>query len=273
MAYLTINVIEIMTIFLAFYIDYNWLSYGYLLANLTYFVILLFICAKKNLKYYLILKQEEFKLFSKILIPIFLSSIITDINSMIDKIFASHSGTGIVSTLSYATNIKTVTLIIASGFLTVLFPKISKKSVESDFKEFKRIVKKSFFIIIGIYLPITILFIVFSRDIVKCVYYRGAFDTDALSRTALCLKMYIIGIMGISIRDLYVKALYCLEEGSFVTIISVISVGANILLNIFLYTKIGYVGLPLATSLAVWIINPLLIYYYRKCINKRIQNG
>lgn len=268
-AYLVINIIEIMTIFLAFYIDYNWLSYGYLLANFTYLVILVIICIKKNLKYHLVLKKEELSLFSKILVPIFLSSIITDINSMIDKIFASKSDTGIVSTLSYATNIKTVTLIVAAGFLTVLFPKISKKCVEKKFNEFKEMIKKSFFMIIGIYLPITIFFIVFSQSIVKFVYYRGAFDIDSLNKTSICLKMYIIGITGISIRDLYIKALYCLEKGKFVIIISIISVAINILLNIILFRKIGYVGLPLATSLAVWIINPLLVCYYKKCINKR----
>lgn len=268
-AYLTINIIEIMTIFLAFYIDYNWLSYGYLLANFTYLVILILLCIKKNLRYSLVLKKEELRLFSKLLIPIFLSSIITDINSMIDKIFASNSGTGTVSTLSYATNIKTVTLIIAAGFLTVLFPKLSKKSVEKNFNEFERMIKKSLLVIIGIYIPITVLFMIFSKDIVKFVYYRGAFDIDSLNKTSLCLKMYIIGITGISIRDLYIKALYCLEKGKFIIFISAISVFANTLLNIILFKNMGYGGLPLATSLAVWIINPMLIYYYQKCINKQ----
>ena len=270
-AYLTVNIIEIITILIAFYIDCNWLSYGYLLANFIYLVILVFLCIKKNLKYQLVLKKEEIRIFSKILIPIFFSSVITDINSMIDKIFASNSGTGIVSTLSYATNIKTVTLIIAAGFLTVLFPKISKKIVERDFINFKKIIKKSLLIILIIYIPITIFFITFSVNIVKIVYYRGAFDLDSLNKTSICLQMYVIGVTGISIRDLYIKALYCLEKGRFVIGISIISVAINTLLNIMLFRRLGYVGLPLATSLSVWIVILILIYYYKKNIKELIN--
>ncbi len=268
-AYLVINVIEIVTIFLAFYVDYIWLAYGYLIANLTYLVILLFFCVRKNFAYNFMFKKEEFKLFSKILIPIFLSSVITDINSMIDKMFASNCGMGIVSTLSYATNIKTVTLIIAAGILTVLFPKISKKYVERNFTEFKKLITKSLLVIIGIYVPITIVFIIFSKEIVKIVYFRGAFDLDSLTKTSLCLKMYIIGIMGISIRDLYIKALYCMEKGKFVIVISAISVITNIVLNIIFFEKIGYAGLPFATSLSVWIIIPIIIGYYKGSVRKQ----
>ena len=75
--------------------------------------------------------------------------------------------------------------------------------------------------------------------------------------------------MGISIRDLYIKALYCMEKGKFVIVISVISVIVNIVLNIILFEKIGYVGLPLATSLAVWIIIPIIIGYYKRSVRKK----
>ena len=83
--------------------------------------------------------------------------------------------------------------------------------------------------------------------------------------------MYVIGVTGISIRDLYIKALYCLEKGRFVIGISIISVAINTLLNLMLFRRLGYVGLPLATSLSVWIVIPILIYYYKKNIKELIN--
>lgn len=272
-SYLVINIIEIFTIFVAFYFDYRWLSYGYLVANFVYFIILLVLCIKKNFTYHLLICKSDIKIFSKILIPVFISSIVTDVNSMIDKMFASNSGTGIVSTLSYSTNIKTVSLILAAGFLTVLFPKISKKCVEGQYEVFNHMIYKGLLTIIMIYIPISLLSIFFSKYIVKLVYFRGAFDFDALIKTSNCLKMYIIGITGISIRDLYIKALYCLEKGNLVIIISVLSVMANVLLNALLFERLGYIGLPLATSLSVWIVIPILIFFYKSNIRKKIRKG
>lgn len=266
-AYLIINIIEIFTILVAYKFNYMWLSYGYLIANLTYFIILVFVCKIKKIKYSIIIfEKKEIKIFIKILIPIFISSIITDVNSLVDKIFASKFETGIVSTLSYATNIKTVFLIIAAGYLTVLFPKMSKKFVEKKYFEFNQSIKEGLMIILLIYVPLTFATIILSKNIVSLVYFRGAFDIDALNRTSTCLIMYVVGIAGISIRDLYIKSLYCMEKGNAVIIISVVSVIFNIFLNYLLSSILGYIGLPLATSLSVWIILPLLIIIYNKNI-------
>ena len=162
-------------------------------------------------------------------------------------------------------------MIIAAGYLTVLFPKISKKIVEKKYNEFNKNIKEGLVIILLIYIPITIFIIAFSNIIVRLVYYRGAFDSTALQRTSECLIMYTIGIAGISIRDLYIKALYCLERGREVILVSVVSVGFNIILNIILSSQIGYIGLPLATSLSVWLILPLLIYIYHKNVKKYLN--
>lgn len=268
-SYLIINIIEILTIFIAFYCNYKWLSYGYLIANCIYFCILFFLSYGKGLRYKIYMSKKDFNIFKKILVPVFLSSIITDVNSMVDKMFASKFDTGTISILSYATNIKTVFLIIAAGFLTVLFPKISKKSVDNKIEEFDKKIKESAFLLILIYIPITIFAIIFSRYIVKFVYFRGFFDEAALVKTTNCLIMYTIGITGISLRDLYIKALYCWEKGNFVIFISFISVLINIIMN-FIFSKLfGYIGLPLATSLSVWCIIPILFVYYKHYIKER----
>lgn len=264
--YLIINIIEIISIIFAFYINYIWLSYGYLIANFMYFLILAVICKKKGLKYNLKIFKKDVLVFINILFPVFLSSIITDANSMFDKIFASYFGEGTVSTLSYATNIKTVSLIIAAGFLYVLYPNISKTIVEKKYTSFNNKIKKGMIYILMFYIPLTLICILFSKQIVSLVYFRGAFGSESLIKTSNTLVMYFIGIAGISIRDLYIKALYCLEKGKFVIFISFTSVICNIILNIILSKKIGYIGIPLATSLSVWIIIPILILYYKKNI-------
>lgn len=270
-SYLVINTIEILTIFIAFHTNYKWLSYGYLIANFTYFIILVILSYLKGLRYKLILSKIDINLFIKILLPVFLSSIITDVNTMVDKIFASKFGEGIVSTLSYATNIKTVFLIVAAGYLTVLYPNISKLVVEKKYVHFNEKIKNGFKTMIFIYIPLTVIIFLFSSSIIRIVYYRGSFDNEALLNTSSCMIMYGIGIAGICLRDLYIKALYCLNKGKIVTFVSFVSVLLNILLNVILSNKFGYVGLPLATSLSVWLVVPLLFVYYKNYYKKNIS--
>ena len=56
-------------------------------------------------------------------------------------------------------------------------------------------------------MPLTIITMLLSKQFVRIVYFRGAFDSDALIKTSNCLMMYTIGILGISLRD-YISSLY-----------------------------------------------------------------
>ena len=64
-----------------------------------------------------------------------------------------------------------------------------------------------------------------------------------------------------------------MEKGKIIILISAISVFLNVVLNYILYSKLGYIGLPLATSISVWIIIPILIIYYLKIIKVTIKKN
>lgn len=269
-SYLIINIVEILTIFLAFYVDVQWLASGYLIANLLYLLILMILCRRNGYKHYWIINNRHAKLFGKIFVPVLLSSLVVEINAMVDKIFASNFETGIVSTISYSVNIRTVLLIVAGGGLTVLFPLISRKSVEKRIDDFRMNIKKAAKYMTLLYIPVTIIVIFFAEKIVSFVYFRGEFNVNSLMATANCLRMYAIGMWGICIRDLLIKALYCFEKGREITAISCFSVVVNIILNCVLSAAIGYAGLPLATSISATLSIIPLYYCYKKSLNSTL---
>lgn len=267
-AFLTINIIEILAIFLAFYKNVNWLSYGFLIANFIYCIILMIIAIKKKFRYKLYFSFEDIKKIKNILLPVFFSSIVYDISVMVDKIFASNYDVGTVSILNYAANMQSVFLIIAAGFITVIYPKLAKNVADHEYDVFSNKISNSRKILIIIHVPIIIFLIFFSKDITKMVYYRGAFEIEALIGTSKAFILYSLGIIAIAIRDLYIKSLYFLNKGKTVILISLLSVLLNIIFNFILSKVMGYTGLALATSLSNWIILPILIYIYNKTIKK-----
>lgn len=265
-SFLLVNIVETATIALAFWFNIQWLAYGYLLANFIFLAIITLLCYKKGFRYSFMLNKKHILLFKKILIPVLLSSIIVEVNAAIDKAFASNFETGVVSAISYSTNIRSVLLIIAAGILTVLFPKISKLSAEKQIENLRNTVKKAAKVIFAIYVPMTAMSILFAESVVKIVYLRGEFNDDSLISTTNCLVMYSFGLLGICIRDLLVKALYSLEKGKTIICISVMSVTLNIILNIIITKIIGYSGLPLATSISATVSVLPLYYQYRKAV-------
>lgn len=264
---LLLNIVEIAAIYLAVRYNYMWLAYGFLIANAICLVALVILSTRRGFRYKFSLSKRHVNIFKKVFIPVLISSLIVDVNFMVDKMFASSFETGTVSMLSYAINIRSVLLIIAAGILTVLFPKISKISSDNQIEKLQIKIKRILKIILLIYIPLTIIMLIAARPLVGIVYSRGEFGEESVIRTSLYLSMYIIGIAGISVRDLYIKALYCLEKGKYVTFISIASVLINVILNFVLSNIMGPSGLALATSLSAIIATVPLYFYYLRTVH------
>ena len=83
---------------------------------------------------------------SKILhlsLPVFLGIAIYDINTMLDRSFASTLSIGNVSQLTYANKIETLLIsIFVSAITTVVYPEISHKVAEQDKEGLKQVFQK-----------------------------------------------------------------------------------------------------------------------------------
>ena len=99
-------------------------------------------------------------------------------------------------------------------------------------------------------IPSSAYIILLSYPIVSVLFGRGAFSEANVSDTAQCMLFYSIGIVFVALRTVYTRALYALKKVKSVTIISVITLGTNALLNAILVNTLGLKGLALATSIA-----------------------
>lgn len=270
--YLVINIVEIFTLFFAAYFNILWLSYGYLLANFLYFFLVIVFSYKKGFKYKLCLNKNSIQLFIKILIPVLISCMLVDINSMVDKMFASFYNNGVISALGYAINIRSVCLIAASGYITVLYPKLAKLYTNEQYNDFNVLIKKSLIIGSIVYVPASILLFFLSRFVTMIVYFRGSFNEESLDLTSLCVAMYALGMASITIRDIFIKALYCMKCGKMIIITSLINVVLNVGLNFLLTKFLGYSGIPLATSISATCMIPILFIFYKKKLNSMNVN-
>lgn len=186
-----------------------------------------------------------------LIFPIVLGSMVDKINTIIDKTLASELVQGSISALNYANRINSL---ILSAFVmtitTVIYPMLSKEFADKNVKYAKAILKKSMNVILIIVIPTTIGIIVLAFPIIRLLFERGAFDSNATKMTSLALIAYSFGLVGVSLRNIFNKAFYSLKDTKAPMKNGVLAIAINIILNLILIKPMAHIGLALATSIA-----------------------
>ncbi len=258
--------IQIVFIIISGIISSKMLVYGYLAANISYFAILLFFSFKNNFSYrFKISFTKELKQAFSILIPVFFSSMIMQINVLIDKTFASVLQEGSISALNYASVLKGFIIVIFMiAINTMIYPMLSKAFAEKNIIKFKDIFSKGTNIIIILFVPITVGAIILSKPAISFIFERGEFGNTSVIMTTSAFIMYTVGVLAISLRDVITKVFYSMQDTKSMLYISALALALDIIFNILLIKPMGHAGLALGTSLSAIITIPIFFIVLRK---------
>src|SRR5699024_9975136 len=118
-------------------------------------------------------------------LPLIVGASLSQINILIDRTIASHIVSGGLSSLNYADRLNLVIQGLAvSAISIILYPIISRLFLEKKMIEYKTIIRKSLMFLIFIMLPSSMVFIIFSEEIVSLIFGRGEFDIQAIRLTS-----------------------------------------------------------------------------------------
>lgn len=262
---LVVSSTQLLVIFLSSKLGKEVLIYGTVLSNMVQLLVL-YIFSSKNgfgFKYELSITPEIKKSFI-ILGPIFISSMLSQINAFVNKIFASGLVEGSISALNYSGILRTfIHYIFTVALTTLIYPMLSKSMAENDMTSVKKIVSKSINLVIILFIPMTVGAILLSKPAISFVYERGVFGSDSTAMTAIALQMYLLGLSAFALKDILTKVFYAMQDTKAVMYISILTVGSCIMLSIILVNPMKHAGLALATSLSEIVTLPLFFYYLR----------
>ena len=217
---------------------------------------------RKGYKYnfYINFKDDNLIKIIKWSIPIIITTAIADLNTIIDRQFSSWIMVGGISYLSYSS--RTINAFRTALFIpviTVLFPNFSKKVTQDKIDEVSNTATNSLSILTIISIPLTVMLMYFSKDIITLIFQRGAFDTNSTMITSICLKYYAIGLFGYAVLAITSKLYHSLTNTKTPMYISLLGLTINIILNALLYKRVGISGLAISTSVST-IIMAILQY-------------
>lgn len=266
--YIVINLVIILGIMAASERHPETLIYGEALAwVIATFFLGLYARKRYNLRYRpsIPVHDSYIMLQLKLAIPLGASRLISELNGVSDRIFASLLGEGVTSALSYANRVQSIFYTLTTSvFLSVCYPRMNRCFAAGDKEQGMYYVRKAVMLAAYISIPAACGLFVFAKPMTALLFERGSFTADSTAVTAGCLAFYALGIPFYALRETAAKALGANMQQKKIMKNTILSVVFNILLNLTLYRPLGHIGLALATSLTGVVVSVLAIGDLRK---------
>ena len=260
-----LNIVLILSLITSYLFDLNYvyqLSYGVTVAGLIQLIFLIY----ATLKFYrpnLLLSfkfSSKLKFFFRKLLPSILSSGVTQINILVGTIIASFQA-GAVSYLYYADRVYQINLAIAGIAVgTVSLPVLSKALKNKNLKKIAAIQNKSFELSLLLSVPASFGLIFASDQIVNALFGYGTFSAIDVEMTAIALKFFGYGVPAFALIKILSNFFFARNNTITPFYISSFIVLLNITLSVSFFNKLGFIIIPIATSVSTWV--GVIIYTY-----------
>ena len=262
--FVIVNVIIILSIIIANPSNDIILALGYTFSMMVAcFILGLYFVSKGNIKFTPRLKGAllEFKSLLIVAIPVGLSFMVNQLNSVTDSIFSSMFNIGVTSGLNYANKIQSIFLTLTTTvFMTIVFPRLNYFFAKSKYSEGMYYIKKGILLSALLSIPFAAFMAVYSKELIILIFQRGAFNELSTAITSNCLSMYAIGIPFYAFVEIGSRTLTASMKQKLILRDTSIAVAFNIIADYVLMNTIGYAGLSMATSISGIL---LFLLYFR----------
>ena len=236
------------------------LSYGVTFAGIIQLVFLIFV-TRKYYKPKLIFKlkiSSKVKFFLKRLLPSIFSSGVTQINILVGTIIASFE-TSAVSYLYYADRVYQINLAIAGIAVgTVSLPALTKALKKKNIFNIKKIQNKSIELSLLLSIPGSLGLIIAAEEIANALFGYGSFSEKNVIITAQAIKYFGYGVPAFALIKVLSNFFFARDNTMTPFYISFFVVLSNIIISLSFFKEIGFIIIPISTSISTWI--GVLIY-------------
>ena len=245
---------------LIYYLSYGVSLAGFLQLIFLYNYVLKYFSFEFNFK---LKASNKVKFFFKKLLPSIFSSGVTQVNILIGTIIASFQASA-VSYLYYADRIYQINLAIAGIAIgVVVLPKLSKYVQSKKKSKILLIQNKALELSLFLSLPATIAIIIGSKQIVSALFGYGSFDETSVNNSSLALYYFALGLPAFALIKVFSSFFFANHDTKTPFYISLISVILNIFISIYFFSEIGFIIIPIATSISSWF-NSILLFLFLK---------
>ena len=251
---------------LVYYLAYGVSIAGILQLFFLYKFVNKFYSIKFNIK---IRINKKVKIFFKKLLPSIFSSGVTQINILVGTIIASFQ-TSAVSYLYYADRIYQINLAIAGIAIgVVVLPQLSKHIQTKKKDKILLIQNKALELSLFLSLPASVALLISSEQIISALFGYGSFDKVSALNSGKALYYFALGLPAFSLIKIFSTFFFANHNTKIPFYISLLSVILNIAVSVCYFNSIGFIIIPIATTISSWF-NAILLFIFLK--NEKLFN-
>ena len=214
-------------------------------------------------------KHEGVDRIMKLMLPAIFGMSVTQINLLLNTIWASFMQDGSVSWLYSAERMTELPLgLIGVAIGTVILPSLSERNAEQDQTKFRAMMDWATKIIVLVGLPASIALFMLSTPIIQALFQRGAFTLEDTQMTALALQCMSAGVISFMLIKVFAPGFYARQDTKTPVRVGIMSVAANAILNVVFigFFKLidwhaEHMALALASSGSA-LVNAGMLYFY-----------
>ena len=170
-----------------------------------------------------------------------------------------------VSYLYYADRIYQINLALAGIAIgVVVLPQLSKYVQLRKKDQVHFIQNKALELSMFLSLPATIALIIGSEEIISALFGYGSFSEESVNNSAKALYFFALGLPAFALIKVFSSFFFANHDTKSPFYISLVSVILNLIISIYYFEKIGFIIIPIATSLSSWFNSIVLFLYLKK---------
>ncbi|MBU6154870.1 MAG: murein biosynthesis integral membrane protein MurJ [Bdellovibrionales bacterium] len=184
----------------------------------------------------------------------------TQINILVNSVFATSVGEGAVSWLNYSFRLMQFPIgIFGVSLATATLPAFSRYWSAGEYSAASDALGTSIKRVFAINFPASAGLGFLGVPIIGLIFEHGRFHPSDTVATAEALAAYAVGLTAYSVVKVLVPVCYAIGETRFAVFSSFFSVVSNLLFNLLFVKQLGFVGLAFGTSITA-ILNSALLW-------------
>lgn len=214
-------------------------------------------------------KHEGVDRIMKLMLPALFGVSVTQINLLLNTVWASFMQDGSVSWLYSAERMTELPLgLIGVAIGTVILPSLSTQHTEKNPEKFRGMMDWAAKVIVLVGLPASIALFMLSTPIIQTLFERGQFTFEDTQMTALALQCMSGGVIAFMLIKVFAPGFYAQQDTRTPVRVGLMAVAANAILNVIfigffklIHWEAEHMALALASTGSA-MVNAGLLYFY-----------
>ena len=191
--------------------------------------------------------------------PALIGVSVTQINLLLDTLFATFLADGSVSWLYYSDRLMEFPLgVLGIALATVILPSLSHRHAQASPEGFSHAIDWGLRWVLLLGMPAGLGLLLLAEPIIATLFESPVFDAEDIMMAGRSLTAYALGLVGFIMVKVLAPAFYARQDTRTPVRIAFIALFANLLLNLVLMFPLAHAGLALATTLSA-MLNALLL--------------